>query len=83
MLYIPKLTFVANLIHCGAPFVASGVIIEHFTDAYSGALITYHCEESDTLFTAVCGNNGEWDPDPALLKCEKTILGRLYTSTSL
>ena len=65
---------------CGAPLAASGVDFEHFTNTKLGAMITYHCEESDTLFTAVCGSDGEWEPDPASLNCEKKIPGGLATS---
>ena len=47
-----------------------------------GAMITFHCEESESLITGVCGGNGEWEPDPASLKCEEKIPGKVC-STSL
>ena len=34
-----------------------------------GALITFHCEESNNSMTAVCGSDGEWFPNPASLMC--------------
>ena len=67
----------SKLIDCGAPVAVSGVIIEDFTNANFGTVIRYHCKESETLFMAICGSDGEWEPDPALLKCENTIPGRL------
>ena len=52
-------------------------ILSHPYNTNFGAVITYHCKESETLFMAVCGSDGEWETDPALLKSEKEIPGRL------
>ena len=66
-------------IDCNSPLAATGVIIEPFNYTKFGASITFHCEES-TLITGVCGGNGEWEPDPASLKCEQKIPGKAYST---
>ena len=50
-------------------FVASGVIIDTFNNTKFGALITFHCEESNNSMAAMCGSDGEWFPNPASLVC--------------
>ena len=62
---------------CNTPLAATGVIIEPFSNTKFGALITFHCEESESLITGVCGVNGEWEPDPASLECEQKIPGNV------
>ena len=61
---------------CNTPLLAAGVIIEPFSNIKFGALITFRCEESESLITGVCGSNGEWEPDPASLECEQKIPGK-------
>ena len=61
---------------CNTPLAATRVIIEPFSNTEFGASIIFHCEESESLITGVCGDNGEWEPDPALLKCEQKIPGK-------
>ena len=59
------------MLDCGAPFGASGVIIDPYENSKFGALITFHCqfEESNNSMTAVCGSDEEWVPNPASLLC--------------
>ena len=69
-----NLSFLCDIvIDCGAPFNATGVIIDPFNDTEFGALITFHCENSMTA--AVCGSNGEWSTSPASLKCNNIFHG--------
>ena len=58
-----------TVVDCGAPFAASGVIIDPFNNTKFGALITFHCEESNNSMTAVCGSDGEWFPNPEQMAC--------------
>ena len=60
---------IQTVIDCGAPSFASGVTIDPFKNTKFGALITFHCEESNNSMTAVCGSDGEWFPNPASIKC--------------
>ena len=57
------------VVDCNAPPNATGIIIESFNNTKFGALITFHCEESNTSMTAVCGSDGEWDPYPIYIDC--------------
>ena len=57
------------MVDCGVPLSANRVVIEHFNNSKFGALITFHCEESNNSMTAVCGSDGEWIPSPASLVC--------------
>ena len=60
------------MVDCYAPLSTTEVIImEPFNYTKLGALITFHCEESSHRVTTVCGNNGEWFPNPAAHKCGK------------
>ena len=62
-------TIFTLVINCGVSFGAPGVFIEPSNNTDLDALITFHCEESNTTMTAVCGNNGQWTPNPMSLKC--------------
>ena len=59
------------MVDCGVPFHASGVLIDPFNNTKFGALITFHCEESNHRVTAVCGSDGEWFPYPKSVNCGK------------
>ena len=63
------------MVDCSPPLAASGVIIEPFNNTKFGALITFHCEESDYSMSTVCGSDGEWIPDPASLDCPTAAPG--------
>ena len=62
-------TIFTLVIDCGIPFGAPGVVIEPSNNTFLDALISFQCEESNTTMTAVCGNNGQWAPNPMSLKC--------------
>ena len=57
------------MVDCGAPSAASRVIFDTFNNTKLGALITFHCEESNNSMTAVCSSDGEWFTNPASLVC--------------
>ena len=57
------------MVDCGVPISANQVVIERFNNTKFGALITFHCEESNNSMTAECGSDGEWVPNPASLVC--------------
>ena len=57
------------MVDCGTPFSTTGVIIEPLDNTKFGSLITFHCEGSNNLMTAVCAGDGEWEPALTSLKC--------------
>ena len=59
------------MVDCYAPLSTTEVVIEPFNYTKLGALITFHCEESNNSMTTVCGSDGEWFPNPASHKCGK------------
>ena len=65
------------MLDCGAPFAATGVIIEPFDNTKFGSLITFHCDGSNITMTAVCDSNGEWIPNPASFNCGDDSLGNI------
>ena len=70
------------VVDCYAPITTTEVIFEPFNYTKLGALITFHCEESSHTVTTVCGNNGEWFPNPASHKCGKGEYIMKYYSIS-
>ena len=59
---------------CPRPSVPVNGMISNLTATNEGAEITYQCgpgfqPQNIYIFTAVCGSNGLWSPDPALHDC--------------
>ena len=67
--------YYVHVVHCGAPLAANGVVIDHFNDSMLGALITFHCEESDYPVMSICGSDRRWDPNPSSFDCPTTAPG--------
>ena len=63
------------MIDCSVPLGVPGVIIDPFNNTKFGALITFHCEESNNSMLSVCDSDGEWDPDPSHLNCPTATTG--------
>ena len=64
-------------VSCGAPSFASGVDVEPVTNTTVGSEIVYQCLSGflpEGEVTSVCGGDGRWNPDPATLICNGTIL---------
>ena len=62
------------MVDCYAPLSTTEVIImEPFNYTKLGALITFHCEESNNSMTAVCSIDEEWIPNPNSYNCGKYI----------
>ena len=69
-----KMLFIPVVVDCNSPN-STGVIFDPFNSTKFGTLITFHCEENDLQVTAVCGSDGEWDPDPTSRNCPTTAPG--------
>ena len=67
-MYIIIVITINAVIDCGAP-PDYGFVVESFNDTKLDAVITFHCEESDTALTAICRTDGEWDPNPVVFVC--------------
>ena len=63
------------MIDCGPPIAGNGVVIEPFNDTRFDAVITFHCGGSIIPVVAVCGDNGEWTPNPLPFICSNGTLG--------
>ena len=77
------MAYMTSVVDCGVPVSANQVIIDPFNNTKFGALITFHCEESNNSMTAVCGSDGEWIPNPASLMCGgsgNTLSGTITTA---
>ena len=68
------------LLDCSTPFGTSEVTIEPYNNTKFGASVKFFCknENSSNSVTAVCGSDGQWDPDPASLNCNTPITGRYF-----
>ena len=64
------LIYFISVVDCGVPHHANRVVIDPFNNTKFGALITFHCEESNNSMTAVCGSDGEWIPDLSSYECD-------------
>ena len=57
---------------CGEPSFASGVAVEPYNSTTVGSEIFYQCQpglQPEGRRTSVCGSNGRWNLDPAILLC--------------
>ena len=63
---------------CGPPIHGTRVIIEAFDENKFNSVINFHCVESIIhIMMAVCGNTGEWIPNPSLFECRSRTSGNL------
>ena len=67
------LLILCTAVDCGNPLPASEIFIEPFDATKFGSLITFHCEESNNSMTAVCGSDGEWEPDLTSYNCRNSM----------
>ena len=64
-------------VSCGTPTFAGRVDVESFTSTTVGSEIVYQCQSGllpEGRITAVCREDGRWNPDPVNLLCE----GKMY-----
>ena len=60
-----------TVVDCGTPTLSDGVIAEPANNTMLDSFITFQCEEENiNQMMAVCGNTGEWIPNPALLRIQ-------------
>ena len=67
--------FPASTIVCGAPTMASGVIVLEPHNTAVSSVIFYQCQQSGFMPSApssVCGEDGTWSPDPSQVTCMVT-----------
>lgn len=62
---------------CGDPSPANGVLIKPYNTTTVGSEIRFQCIESNDLVSidetfAVCEEDGNWNPDPAMYGCFTT-----------
>ena len=68
-----------DILDCGTPRFASGVVIEPVNSTQFDATIIFHCDEGlipRTITKAVCGSTGDWNPDPAFYLCVNQSSGK-------
>ena len=72
-----------KVVNCGYPKITDGsVTLVNFSDpALRGTSVTFSCSE-DLILTgpdsAICMDNGQWEPDPREVKCKGTYYYENY-----
>ena len=76
--------FLSPIADCGYPDPpVNGSFGGDITSTVEGSEITYQCDDGLTpegTMTAVCGQDGEWIPNPGDVECRSTIEGNNDTN---
>ena len=68
------------LVSCGTPSFAGRTNVEAFNSTTVGSEIVYQCQSGflpEGRMTAVCGEDGRWNPHPDTLMCQ----GKFYCTS--